>query len=88
MKGVLKDARESIIEMPLHIVQTLRTKPGYEAARLIGSMSQFITDTNLINIMNQYDLNSKAKDKTLILQIGMFDGVPGLQEQVTKWLSS
>jgi hypothetical protein len=38
--------------------------------------------------MNQYDLNSKAKDKTLILQIGMFDGVPGLQEQVTKWLTS
>jgi hypothetical protein len=51
-------------------------------------MPQHITDTNLINIMNQYDLNSKANDKTLILQIGMFDGVPGLQAQVTKWLSS
>jgi len=74
--------------MPLNIVQTLRSKPAYEAARLIGAMPQFITDTNLINIMNQYDLNSKAKDKTLILQIGMFDGVPGLQAQVTKWLSS
>ena len=74
--------------MPLNIVQTLRSKPSYEAARLIGSMSKYITDTNLINIMNQYDLNSKAKDKTLMLQIGMFDGVPGLQEQVTKWLTS
>ena len=75
-------------EMPLTIVQTLRSKPGHEAARLIGTMPQHITDTNLINIMNQYNLNNNKKDAALIQQIRMFDGVPGLQEQVTKWLSS
>ena len=75
-------------EMPLNIVQTLRSKSGAEAARLIGTMGSFIKDTNLINTMNQYNLNDKKRDPTLILQIEAFAGIAGLKEQVDAWLKS
>jgi hypothetical protein len=74
--------------MPLNIVQTLRSKSGAEASRLIGTMSQFITDTGLINTMNQYNLNDKKRDPTLILQIEAFAGIAGLKAQVDTWLKS
>ena len=74
--------------MPLNIVQTLRSKSGAEAARLIGTMGQFITDTGLINTMNQYNLNDKKRDPTLILQIEAFASIAGLKEQVDAWLKS
>lgn len=74
--------------MSLNIVQTLRSKPSHEAARLIGSAPQFITDYNLINLLNMYDLNNKKNDGNLARQINMFAGVPGLKEQVAKWLAS
>ena len=75
-------------EMPLNIVQTLRSKSGAEASRLIGTMGQFITDTGLINTMNQYNLNDKKRDPTLILQIEAFAGIAGLKAQVEAWLKS
>jgi hypothetical protein len=74
--------------MSLNIVQVLRGMPSYEAARLIGSAPQFITDFNLINTLNQFDLNNKRNDAALIRQINMFAGVPGLKDQVAKWLAS
>jgi hypothetical protein len=75
-------------EMPLNIVQTLRSKSAPEASRLIGTMSQFITDTGLINTMNQYNLNDKKRDPTLILQIEACAGIAGLKAQVDAWLKS
>ena len=75
-------------EMPLNIIQTLRSKSAAEAARLIGTMGNFITDTGLINTMNQYNLNDKKRDPTLILQIEAFAGIAGLKEQVDAWLKS
>jgi hypothetical protein len=74
--------------MSFSVIQTLRAKPAYEAARLIGSASTYITDSNFVNLLNQYDLNSKKNDARLSQQFNMFTGVPGLKEQVTKWLSS
>ena len=74
--------------MPLNIVQTLRGKSGAEASRLIGTMGSFIKDTNLINTMNQYDLNNKKKDPSLILQVEAFAGIAGIKEQVEAWLKS
>jgi hypothetical protein len=72
----------------LNIVQRLRAKPAHEAMRLIGSAPRYITDSNLVNILNQYDPNSKKKDVRLIQQLRAFDGVPGLKAQVDTWLSS
>ena len=74
--------------MPLNIVQTLRGKSPAEAARLIGTMGSFIKDTNLINTMNQYNLNDKKRDPSLILQVEAFAGIAGLKEQVEAWLKS
>jgi hypothetical protein len=75
-------------KMPLNIVQTLRSKSGAEAARLIGTMGNFITDTGLINTMNQYNLNDKKRDPSLILQVEAFAGIAGLKGQVDTWLKS
>jgi hypothetical protein len=72
----------------MNVVQTLRQKPGYEAARLIGSAPQFIKDNNFINLLNQFDVNNKKNDNNLINQFNMFAGVPGLREQVKNWLAS
>jgi hypothetical protein len=74
--------------MSLNIVPTLRSKPVAEAARLLGSASNYISDTNLVNTLNQYDLNHKRNDAQLIQQLHAFAGVPGLKEQVARWLAS
>ena len=50
--------------MSLNVVQALRSKPGHEAARLIGIAPQHITDSNFINMLNQYDYNNKKKKRT------------------------
>jgi hypothetical protein len=74
--------------MSINVVQALRGKPSYEAARLIGNAPQFIKDNNFVNLLNQFDLNNKKNDKLLINQFNMFASIPGLKEQVTAWLSS
>jgi hypothetical protein len=74
--------------MPLNIVQTLRSKSAGDAARLIGTMGNFITDTGLINTMNQFNLNDKKGDARLVLQVEAFAGIAGLKDQVDKWLKS
>lgn len=71
-----------------NIVGELRSKPAFEAARLIGNARTYINDDNFINILNQYDYNNKKNDGNLIKQINMFSSVPGLAEQVNKWLKS
>jgi hypothetical protein len=72
--------------MPSRIISTLRSKPQGEQARLIGNMRNYITDFNLINLMNSYDINSKKSDNMLQGQLGSFESVPGLKEQVKVWL--
>jgi hypothetical protein len=81
--------------MSLDIIQTLRSKPSFEAARLIGLAPQFIKNDNLVNLLNQYDYNQNKKDKNammneqrLIQQINLFSSIPGLKEDINKWLSS
>ena len=74
--------------MSLNIVQALRSKSAAEAARLLGSASNYISDTNLVNTLNQYDLNNKRNDPQLIQQLYAFVSVPGLKEQVARWLAS
>ena len=74
--------------MPSRIIPTLRSKPQGEQARLIGNMRNYITDFNLINLMNSYDMNSNRTDKMLQGQLHSFDTVPGLKEQIKAWLSS
>lgn len=87
--------------MTLNIVQKLRELPVHDAARLIGCAPQYISDSNFINLLNQYNLNIDKKDKNdknnkkgahndaiLAQQFNMFASIPGLKEQVSRWLSS
>jgi len=74
--------------MSLNIVQALRSKSVAEASRLIGFASTYISDRALVNILNQYDLNNKRNDPQLIQQLYAFVSVPGLKEQVARWLAS
>lgn len=80
--------------MSLNIVSTLRSKPAHEAARLIGIASQYITDTNFINLLNQYELNRNSNNRIaqhndirLEQQFNMFYEIPQIRNQIDKWLS-
>ena len=70
------------------IVATLRSKPIGEQVRLLGSVRTYIKDTNLINLLQNYDYNDKKNDRMLSSQLSSFSGVPGLKEQVDSWLKS
>ena len=74
--------------MSLRIVETLRSVGPAEAARLIGSARTYITNDGLINVLNMYDLNNKSGDAMLTRSLQAYAGVPGLREQVTRWLRS
>lgn len=74
--------------MSLQIVETLRRLPVHEQGRLLGTATNFIKDYNLINLLNQFDLNNKKNDVMLIRQINLFASVPGLKEDVKRWLAS
>jgi len=74
--------------MVSNIVPTLRSKPVGEQVRLLGSIRMYIKDTNLINLLQNYDYNDKKNDRMLSSQLSSFSGVPGLKEQVDSWLTS
>lgn len=84
--------------MSLNVVSSLRSMPAHEAARLIGCAHSHIKNDNFINLLNSFDINKKSnqreakiqqqQDAMLAQQFNMFAGVPGLKEDVKKWLSS
>ena len=74
--------------MSLQIVETLRSVGQAEAARLIGCARNFITNDGLINALNMYDLNNKTGDAMLTRTLLAYAGIPGLKEQVARWLRS
>jgi hypothetical protein len=72
--------------MTHNIIAVLRSKPVGEQARLLGTLSSHVTDTNLVNLMSNYDLNNKKNDKTLQAQLNSFTD-SATRAQVSKWLS-
>jgi hypothetical protein len=72
----------------MEIIGFLRSKPASEQARLLGTMTRHITNTGLINIMQNYDINNKQKDVILKMQLQSFATVPGLSTELRVWLSS
>jgi len=74
--------------MVSYIISTLRSKSVGEQVRLIGSVRTYIQNDNLINLLQNYDYNSKKNDVALASQLSSFSGVPGLKDQVTAWLNS
>ena len=74
--------------MVSHIISVLRSKPVGEQVRLIGNARNYIDNDNLINLLQNYDYNSKKNDAALASQLSSFSGVPGLKEKVAAWLNS
>ena len=72
----------------MEIIGFLRSKPASEQARLLGSMSRYIKNDGIINLMQGYDINNKQKDVILKMQLQSFATVPGLSTEVRVWLSS
>jgi len=74
--------------MVSYIISFLRSQPAGVQARLLGSVGTYVKDTNLVNLLQNYDINSNKNDKLLASQLQSFSEVPGLREQVNSWLSS
>ena len=74
--------------MVFNIIEILHTKSKSELIYLIGSAPKFITNPDLIYLIRQYDINNRTKDELLSQQMNMFLYLPGIKDQIEKWLSS
>jgi len=63
---------------------------GSEKAQLIGRATQFVTNANFINLLNQIDINDRTGKSinNVCRQLVAFNGDKVLCEQVQRWLSS
>jgi hypothetical protein len=74
--------------MVSYIIPALRAKSVGDQARLLGSIRHYINNDNLINLMQNYDINNKNKDKLLSSQLSAFSGIPGIVQELNTWLNS
>lgn len=74
--------------MVFNIIEILHTKSKSELMHLISCAPKFITNPDLINLIHQYDINNRTKDELLSQQMNMFLYLPGIKDQIEKWLSS
>jgi hypothetical protein len=74
--------------MPERIAVFLSTKPAPECGRLLGNARQYITNDNLLNILQNFDVNNHKKNMKFKNQLLMFSDIPGLKEQVDEWMNS
>jgi len=74
--------------MPERIALFLATKSSSECARLLGNVRQYITNDNLLNILQNFDVNNHKKNMKFKNQLLMFSNVPGLKQQVDAWMNS
>ena len=74
--------------MPDRIAVFLSTKPPSECARLIGDARKYITNDNLVNLIQGFDVNNHKKNMKFKNQLLMFSEIPGLREEVDEWMNS
>jgi hypothetical protein len=69
------------------LIQTtiLRASP-MQRAQLLSSASQYITNTNLTNLLQTVDINNPKKFRWSMLTA--FNAVPGLYNEVKIWVES
>jgi hypothetical protein len=61
----------------MEIIGFLRSKPASEQARLLGSMSRYIKNDGIINLMQGYDINNKQKDESIRIYHHHYSGSLG-----------
>jgi hypothetical protein len=74
--------------MPERIAVFLATKPAPECARLLGNARQYITNDNLLNLLQNFDINNHKKNMKFKNQLLSFSNIPGIKEQVNQWMKS
>jgi hypothetical protein len=74
--------------MPERIAVFLATKPAPECARLLGNARQYITNDNLLNLLQNFDINNHKKNMKFKNQLLSFSNIPGIKEQVDQWMKS
>ena len=74
--------------MPERIATFLTTKPAPECARLLGNARQYITNDNLLNLLQNFDINNHKKNMKFKNQLLSFSNIPGIKEQVDQWMKS
>ena len=74
--------------MPERIAVFLATKPAPECARLLGNARQYITNDNLLNLLQNFDINNHKKNMKFKNQLLSFSNIPGIKEQVDQWMNS
>ena len=74
--------------MPERIATFLATKPAPECARLLGNARQYITNDNLLNLLQNFDINNHKKNMKFKNQLLSFSNIPGIKEQVDQWMKS
>ena len=63
---------------------------GWSRAELIGRARDYIDNDQFINMLNSLDINEMNPSilRRNCLQFAAFNGVPGLNIQVRRWLNS
>jgi hypothetical protein len=74
--------------MPERIAVFLATKPAPECGRLLGNARQYITNDNLLNLLQNFDINNHKKNMKFKNQLLSFSNIPGIKEQVDQWMKS
>jgi len=74
--------------MPSRIYGFLSTQHPMRRAHLIGTAHIYIHNDQLVNLIQNIDVNNMKKSAHLANQFRLFDGVPGLKQQVNDWIGS
>jgi len=74
--------------MPSRICKFLADLTPEKRAQCLGNVRQYITNDDLVNLLQNFDVNNPKKNSRMANQFSAFLEVPGLQRQVTDWICS
>jgi len=74
--------------MPQRIYAFLSRETPASRAHFIGKARDYIKNDNLVNLLQNFDVNNMNANVRLGIQFLSFEGIPGLNQQVTSWMNS
>jgi len=74
--------------MPSRICKFLADMTAEERAKYLASAPNYITHEGVLDILKRFDVNNPKKNSRMANQFTPFLQVPGLQLQVTHWITS
>lgn len=73
--------------MPSRIPNFLNSQIPSRRSHLIAIAPQYIKNDQLVNLLQTYDVSPPKNKGNIARQFHLFDGVPGLKDQVTSWMN-